>query len=673
MKNSISRFTLAIIISSLFITVSNSFDRVVLFELFTSSTCGPCGSIVPLIDAFLGEHSRDELVQIAYHMNWPGAGNDPFYLNNPTDNDNRRSYYGINSVPALKCDGILGNSAGAYASYYAQRENVYAPVEIDLDLSMSTTIEMAAYVTADDALSAQGLKLRVALVAISYDIPPGNWTYTHFEYGMLDMSPNGNGISFDIEPDQTVELSTSFPIPAITGPENLAIIAFVQHDVSQTVLNAKYAAIPLDYPNLLVSDSEIVDNIGGDPNGIPEGGETCELVVELQNLPPFATASNIYAELSTDDPDITITDNTADFPDIDPDASGDNSDNPFVFELDPALEAHNVTLQLDIFADGYSTTQFISFIAGLPAFLVVDDDGGERYETAFLEDLDTGNEVYNYWNVYQDGAPTAEYLLNYELVIWHTGMETDPLDQDEQDAIAAYLDAIGTKLFMSSENLGDALGDSSFYQDYFHAAHEIDHILTTSMSGVEGHPISDGTSLLLVGGEYWPDSQSTIIPDGEADAVYNYTNLAASTGVISYAGSYALLYFAVPYECIAPNPTSSTPRAEVMSNIISWFNEFEVSVDPDMELAAVNYLLCEVYPNPFNPSATISFSLPQSGMVTAAVFNVNGARVAEVYSGQMKAGQHTFEFDGSELSSGIYFLNIESPSGLTVQKMVLMK
>jgi hypothetical protein len=80
---------------------------------------------------------------------------------------------------------------------------------------------------------------------------------------------------------------------------------------------------------------------------------------------------------------------------------------------------------------------------------------------------------------------------------------------------------------------------------------------------------------LLIGGAYWPDSQSSIIPDTLADGIYRYNNTAQSIGALSFSGNYALVYFAFPYECIAPNPTSHTPRATILNNVLEWLAGFE--------------------------------------------------------------------------------------------------
>jgi photosystem II stability/assembly factor-like uncharacterized protein len=82
------------------------------------------------------------------------------------------------------------------------------------------------------------------------------------------------------------------------------------------------------------------------------------------------------------------------------------------------------------------------------------------------------------------------------------------------------------------------------------------------------------------------------------------------------------------------------------------------------------------YPNPFNPSTTISFSLPHASAVKLDVFDVLG-RKAEVRlaipTGVLTAGEHHIAFDGTNLSSGIYFVRLEAGGMVKTQKMMLLR
>jgi hypothetical protein len=80
--------------------------RMLLSENFTSTTCVPCAQQNPAYDALLSAN-EDIITSIKYHMSWPSPGNDPMYLHNTIDNNARRTYYGINSVPHLYMSGFV--------------------------------------------------------------------------------------------------------------------------------------------------------------------------------------------------------------------------------------------------------------------------------------------------------------------------------------------------------------------------------------------------------------------------------------------------------------------------------------------------------------------------------------------------------------------------------------
>lgn len=80
------------------------------------------------------------------------------------------------------------------------------------------------------------------------------------------------------------------------------------------------------------------------------------------------------------------------------------------------------------------------------------------------------------------------------------------------------------------------------------------------------------------------------------------------------------------------------------------------------------------YPNPFNPTTVIPFTLNESARVTLSVFDVMGRNVATLFTAEhMEAGTHNILFDGSDLSSGVYFYQLKVDNTMRVGKMVLNK
>jgi len=85
------------------------------------------------------------------------------------------------------------------------------------------------------------------------------------------------------------------------------------------------------------------------------------------------------------------------------------------------------------------------------------------------------------------------------------------------------------------------------------------------------------------------------------------------------------------------------------------------------------YELSQNYPNPFNPSTEINFSIPVSANTTLAVYNVLGQKVATLVNEKLSAGSYKYQFDASNLSSGIYFYKLQSDDYSQVRKMMLLK
>jgi hypothetical protein len=79
------------------------------------------------------------------------------------------------------------------------------------------------------------------------------------------------------------------------------------------------------------------------------------------------------------------------------------------------------------------------------------------------------------------------------------------------------------------------------------------------------------------------------------------------------------------------------------------------------------------FPNPFNPATKIYYTIPLSGYVSIIVYNSLGQTVKELVNEFKNKGSHTADFNGSNLSSGIYFYKLRSGSFEVVRRMVLLK
>lgn len=79
------------------------------------------------------------------------------------------------------------------------------------------------------------------------------------------------------------------------------------------------------------------------------------------------------------------------------------------------------------------------------------------------------------------------------------------------------------------------------------------------------------------------------------------------------------------------------------------------------------------YPNPFNPTTQIEFTIAETSNVTLEVFNIQGQRVATLLDEIKSAGVHTASFDASSLSTGLYLYRLKAGSYTDVRKMILIK
>jgi hypothetical protein len=85
------------------------------------------------------------------------------------------------------------------------------------------------------------------------------------------------------------------------------------------------------------------------------------------------------------------------------------------------------------------------------------------------------------------------------------------------------------------------------------------------------------------------------------------------------------------------------------------------------------YFLAQNYPNPFNPVTEIRYGVAVAGRVTLSVYDLLGREQAVVVDAAHSPGTYTVKFDGSALTSGLYFYILNTPEGSLGRKMMLLK
>lgn len=219
-------------------------SRRVLFEEWTSSTCGPCAANNPTIDAFVAEH-REQVVAIKYHVGWPSPGNDPMYLHNPTQSYDRRYYYGVNAVPTLIMDGVENpvypyTTPGSLQNSYTKRINRGSPIEMSAFNHRISSDSIRAEITVNilAPLMSGDYYLRVHAVEkeIHYPFPPGTNGEKDFYDVFRRAFPNSQGTALPT----TIGVHTfefTYPIDPVWVDSMIFTAAFIQNDATKEVLN----------------------------------------------------------------------------------------------------------------------------------------------------------------------------------------------------------------------------------------------------------------------------------------------------------------------------------------------------------------------------------------------------------------------------------------------------
>ena len=98
-----------------------------------------------------------------------------------------------------------------------------------------------------------------------------------------------------------------------------------------------------------------------------------------------------------------------------------------------------------------------------------------------------------------------------------------------------------------------------------------------------------------------------------------------------------------------------------------------VGIHPETPVTPINFQIDAVFPNPFNSTTTVVYTLAENSYLTVSAYDVQGRLVDNISAGIQVAGQHKTHWNADQLPAGIYFIRLETPKGSINQKCIYLK
>ncbi|MCX6163855.1 MAG: T9SS type A sorting domain-containing protein [Ignavibacteriae bacterium] len=240
-------------------------QKKILFEAHTATTCAPCASQNPSLDAFVQQHF-DSIVAIKYHVWWPALG-DPMYNANIPQARVRTYYNSISAVPTLTVDGVHQQVSG-----YTTLSNLLNPFNTRRSLASPIGITVTDTRLAGDTIKAtininvvsalpSGVDYRLRINAIerkiTYATPPGSNGETIFYDVFRRMYPSVTGIPINYAPGNYV-VEYKYKRDAAWVDSMMYTAVFIQDEYTHEVINA--AKGRNYYKSEKINQPSVVDN-----------------------------------------------------------------------------------------------------------------------------------------------------------------------------------------------------------------------------------------------------------------------------------------------------------------------------------------------------------------------------------------------------------------------------
>ncbi|MEN8008015.1 MAG: FlgD immunoglobulin-like domain containing protein, partial [Candidatus Krumholzibacteriota bacterium] len=314
------------------------------------------------------------------------------------------------------------------------------------------------------------------------------------------------------------------------------------------------------------------------------------------------------------------------------------------------------------------------------------------------------------------GRANADLLDAYEVILYTSGdlswntLGNGDFNNDAGDdvgTLTAWLDQDYKRMFLTGDNLASNLVESgtetlTFLESYMGVGlisddvrPLIDNQTTPLVAAIAANPVFvPGLSWIAFGGCPGINNFDAVEANAGSLRIAEFLNPAGLTGMYPYSAATLApavglqgtsRVISLPYDLMniytdPSGPVHAIPgRAMLLSNILHYFG-FANGGDPTGTGDVPNIAFrTSHYPNPFNPSTTIKYSLPKAGHLKLRVYNVRGQLVKTLIDGPRPAGaDQAVVWDGSNnlgssVSSGVYFYEARLESDVKIGKMTLLK
>lgn len=463
--------------------------------------------------------------------------------------------------------------------------------------------------------------------------------------------------------------------------------------------------MPLGTPSLVYQEVLIEDNSNFHPNSL-DPGETGEMRITLQNK-GWGVAENFNGILTTGNPNITITDFNATYDiTLEPDSTGGAliSD---AFEVSvPANFPVETPVEFILYITSGASSSYpysfaIPFTMTVGKLFPEDPSMSDTYGYYAIENGDQVLEAptYNWIELAQGVGTQMNFpvtISDYTLIVplpfnftfygnsfTHISISSDGFAMmgsnnatQWKNENLPFQDNLSNMICPFWTDLRKNGGDSGRIYNFYDTVNNLYIIQWNALQHYSGDPNPSETFQMILKD---PAFHST--PTGDGEIIFQYKDIDptrqeyVTVGIENGSQTDALMYkgknvIANSSEGLLNNKailfTTKTPTLTT---------SLEENSNPQV---AKDYDLKQNFPNPFNPSTNIEFTVPEQGQVELQIFNVLGQKVRTLVSEKLQAGNFTATWNGTDesgklVSSGVYFYKLTAGEFSQTRKMVFLK